>query len=139
VQDPFKYSDGCGNGVVAAKTWVQSPGPQPSSKRLSDVQPADVADASKWTVLSEGNCQFCTHCSAGECKEGCDQQRQYDLGKPEGECKQCKTACANGEFLWHSEKEAGCHEPPAHQNVTDGSGKFAILEDYTCTRCARRG
>jgi hypothetical protein len=138
---PFKFSEGCGNTAVAAKTWVRSPGPQSVTKRLSDVLPAEVADvadaaaASTWTVLSEGHCQFCTFCIAGEHNEGCDQQPQYVLGKPEGECKACKTICPKGEFLWHSEKEAGCHEPPAHQNVTDGSGKFAILEDYTCTRC----
>ncbi len=44
-------------------------------------------------------------------------------------------SCNPGFFPLHSEKEAGCHEPPTHLNATDGSGKFQTLEDYTYARC----
>lgn len=130
---PFMYSDGCGNSVLAAKTWVQAPAQSP--QRLAAVSPAAVIDASKWTVLSEGNCQFCTPCVAGEFNAGCDKQPQYELGAPEGSCKPCLQSCNPGLFLLHREKEAGCHEPPTHLNATDNSSRFATLEDYTCARC----
>ena len=130
---PFMYSDGCGNSVLAAKTWVQAPAQSP--QRLAAVSPAAVIDASKWTVLSEGNCQFCTPCVAGEFNAGCDKQPQYALGAPEGSCKPCLQSCNPGLFLLHREKEAGCHEPPTHLNATDNSSRFATLEDYTCARC----
>lgn len=134
---PFMYSDGCGNSVEPAKTWVQAPGQAPaqSPQRLAAVSLTAVANASAWTVLSEGNCQFCTPCVAGEFNEGCDKKAQYVLGAPEGSCKPCLQSCNPGLFLLHREKEAGCHEPPTHLNATDNSSRFATLEDYTCARC----
>ena len=136
VQDAVNVQRRLGNSVLAAKTWVQAP--EQSPQRLVDVSPAAVADASAWTVLSEGNCQFCTPCVAGKFNEGCDKQPQYEAGAPEGSCKPCLQSCNPGFFLLHSEKEAGCHEPPTHLHATDGadgSGTFATLEDYTCARC----
>ena len=136
MQDAVHVQRRLGNSVLAAKTWVQAP--EQSPQRLVDVSPAAVADASAWTVLSEGNCQFCTPCVAGKFNEGCDKQPQYEAGAPEGSCKPCLQSCNPGFFLLHSEKEAGCHEPPTHLHATDGadgSGTFATLEDYTCARC----
>lgn len=132
-QQSFMYSDGCGNSVTRDKTWVQKTGSNP--QRLISVLPAAVTNTAQWTVLSEGNCQFCTPCDAGKFNEGCDKQAQYELGKPEGECKQCKPTCLTGSFLLHPEKEAACHDPPVHLNSTDNLGKFQTLHDYTCERC----
>jgi len=131
---PFKYSDGCGNSVSPAKTWVQGPN-TPSPQLFGSLSAAAVADASAWTVLSEGHCQPCTPCAAGRFNDGCDQQSQYVAGKPEGECKLCLVTCNPGYFLLHPEKDAGCHEPPGHLNATDGSNKFETRHDYTCARC----
>jgi hypothetical protein len=127
-QQSFMYSEGCGNSVTPDKTWVQKTGSNP--QRLSNVLPADVTDTSQWTVLSQGMCQFCTPCDAGKFNEDCDKQSQYEIGKPEGECKQCKPTCFTGFFLLHPEKDAGCHDPPVHLNSTDNSGKFQTLHDY---------
>ena len=134
-QQLFMYSEGCGNSVTPDKTWVQKTKSNP--QRLSSVSPADVTDTKEWTVLSQGHCQFCTPCDAGKFNEGCDKQSQYELGKPEGECKQCKVTCFTGSFLLHPEKEAGCHDPPVHLNSTDNSRKFQTLHDYTCEPCPK--
>ena len=35
----------------------------------------------------------------------------------------------------HPEKDAGCHDPPVHQQATDGSANWMISRDYACERC----
>jgi hypothetical protein len=119
------------------KTWVQKM-PEGTMTQLEKLTASDVADATQWQVITEGKCEFCTACSAGYHNDGCNQ----NYGKnPEGSCRACKSSCPAGTFMKHAEKDAGCHDPPWSQNTTE-SGKFHILEDYTCEQCptwVRRG
>lgn len=131
-QARFQYSNGCGNSVSSGSTWVAK---NEQTQLVSALVPAQVAEPGTWRVLTEGKCMPCQPCSAGAHNDGCDKQQQYEAGTPQGTCKPCLSACPAGNFLWHSEKEAGCHEPPAHHNATDGSGKFEISADYECKRC----
>lgn len=131
-QARFQYSNGCGNSVSSDSTWVAK---NEQTQLVSALVPAQVAEPGTWRVLTEGKCMPCQPCSAGSHNDGCDKQQQYEAGTPQGTCKPCLSACPAGNFLWHSEKEAGCHEPPAHHNATDGSDKFEVSADYECKRC----
>jgi len=133
----FQYSNGCGISTATSNTWVKSPNFE--FLKISSLNANTVLDATKWEVLTNGNCQFCTACDAGYYNDGCNQNYE---SFPEGKCKACKTQCAPNFFLSHPEQDAGCHDPPWSQNSTDASNKFQILEDYTCVRCptwVRRG
>jgi hypothetical protein len=132
----FQYSDGCGNSIESANVWVQSPlGVNQCTWKVGELQASAVQDPNTWTVLTQGTCQFCTPCSAGYYNDACNQY--YELGSPQGECKQCKSQCPVGQFMWHPDQDAGCHEPPKSHNATDNSGQFQILHDYTCVPCPK--
>lgn len=127
----FMYSDGCGPQTPREGVWVRSPARE--EVRLPALGAA--ADVAGWTVLTEGVCRACTFCAAGFFNDQCNTQAAYELGSPQGACRPCRTQCPAGFFLLHPEKDAGCHEPPLHQQATDGSGDWMISSDYACERC----
>lgn len=126
----FQYSNGCGVDTAVALVWVRSP--DGNLFQFGQLRAGDVSDASQWNVLTEGNCQFCTACNAGFYNNGCN--KNYE-NAPAGACKPCMTQCPSKYFMLHPERDAGCHDPPLNHLAPDGSGKFQILDDYTCVAC----
>lgn len=127
----FMYSDGCGPQTPREGVWVRSPARE--EVRLQALAPG--ADVAGWTVLTEGVCRTCTFCAAGFYNDECNSPTAYELGRPQGACRPCRTQCPAGSFLLHPERDAGCHDPPVHQQATDGSGNWMISRDYACERC----
>lgn len=128
----FEYSDGCGNSIESANTWVSH---GVTTRKLASVTAQEVADVSQWTVLSQGKCTFCTPCLAGNYNGECN--KKYEFGVPQGECKECRKECMPGYFMRHPDRDAGCHDPPTNQNSTSEPNRFHILHDYTCEKCPK--
>jgi hypothetical protein len=128
----FEYSDGCGTSITPANTWVSH---GVITRKLDGLLAREVSNANDWNVLGNGKCHFCTPCEAGHYNAGCN--KNYELGAPHGECKQCRKDCPPGNFMRHPDRDAGCHDPPLNQNATDAPGRFQILHDYTCVPCPR--
>ncbi len=60
--------------------------------------------------VHHGPCQLCKTCPKGSYNGGCNVH--VSGNDPLGSCRACLTQCAEGFFMHHPDKEAGCHAPP---------------------------
>jgi len=123
----FYYSPACGpQEVDLTKIWVLHNSLVKQYTTLSDT------DKQTQLYVQHGPCQMCRPCVKGMYNAKCNV---YGSGlDPEGVCDSCLTQCPAGFFMYHSDKEAGCHAPPdifKHGN-TD---LWKITENYNCQKC----
>ena len=81
--------------------------------------------------MNHGPCQLCKTCPKGSYNGGCNVH--VSGNDPFGSCRACLTQCAEGFFMHHPDKEAGCHAPPALHRSSDNLWK--ISHDYVCSPC----
>jgi hypothetical protein len=107
----FHYSPACGQQETdLTKIWVVYNGLLQQYKTLSPAQKQQES------YVQHGPCQMCQPCVKGEYNDKCNVHMSGV--NPVGSCQTCLTKCAQGFFMYHSEKEAGCHAPPEmHQSA----------------------
>jgi hypothetical protein len=128
----FHYAEFC--GIQSLKTLLKN---QDGIKMLADEITTDPGDVSKWQVVTEGNCTVCSTCVLGQHNSECNTPSAYQAFQPQGVCKDCKTSCAQGYYMFHPETEAGCHHPATGTRTDDTSMplKYEIKHDYECKEC----
>lgn len=126
-QTRFHYSPACGpQEDDLTKIWVLHNSAVKQYKTLSET------DKQTKLYVQHGPCEMCKPCVKGMYNAKCNV---YGTAlNPEGICDSCLTQCPAGFFMFHSDKEAGCHAPPdifRHSN-TD---LWKITENYNCQKC----
>jgi hypothetical protein len=122
----FYYSPGCGQQETdLTKIWVLYNNLLQQYNTLSNVQKQQEL------YVHHGPCQMCKPCFKGEYNGMCNVHMSGV--NPLGTCQACLTQCPVGFFMYHSDKEAGCHVPPEIYKHTDQLWK--ITENYVCEKC----
>ena len=126
---PFMYSNGCGEraDTVLVRQGTNKP------VNLKDLSPSSI-DLSTWSVVTEGECKYCTFCARGSYNAGCNKGYGGVPGA-QGQCSPCITQCEADHFLHHPDKDAGCHDPAETKKATDGSGQWMTKQTYECRLC----
>jgi hypothetical protein len=122
----FYYSPACGQQETdLTKIWVLYNNSLQQYNTLSNVQKQQEL------YLQHGPCQMCKPCFKGEYNGMCNVHMSGV--NPSGTCQSCLTNCPSGFYMYHSEKEAGCHAPPEIYRSTNNLWK--TTENYVCQRC----
>ena len=127
-EEHFQYSPGCGaQEIDPVKIWVLVDNVAQPYTGLTNVQ--------KQTELYtyHGTCQLCATCLKGHYNDRCNVYNTANIN-PAGSCLPCLSRCPEaGFFMHHSERDGGCHAPPAAHMAAEGNWK--IKENYECRRC----
>jgi len=122
----FYYSPACGpQETDLTKIWVLHNSIVKQYTELSNT------DKQQQLYVQHGPCQMCKPCARGMYNAKCNV---YGTGvDPIGVCESCLTQCPAGFFMYHKDKEAGCHAPPEIFKYSNDLWK--ITDNYECQKC----
>jgi hypothetical protein len=96
--DGYTYSNGCGER--ADTVLVRQGTDKPVRLAYMNSRSPLPTDLSTWSVVTEGECEYCTFCVRGSYNAGCNKGYGGTPG-PEGQCSPCNTQCEADHFLHH--------------------------------------
>lgn len=130
----FMYSQGCGFQDNFDNIWLENKnGEFEEHIKWSDLQAKlDMStqpenDLTQYEIIHHGKCVECQLCTSGQFNENCNKYGPNI--DPFGSCKDCKSTCNPGYYLYHANGYKGCH--PSDEFLAQ-----RVTSDYECKRCS---